>query len=124
MMDRRTLLATAAMTSTGLLSTLAKGRAAETAKADSGVIVIAEAKGANPDQIGKALKQIMSGGVPEGIAAQMMGKSPDGVTMITVWDNPKGAKAFVKDHVMPALKKQGVKVTFNRLPLLKLYKRA
>jgi hypothetical protein len=124
--DRRSLLAGAgAATASGLALAIATGAdAATTTKSAKGVLVIAHLPGASAAEVKAITKDVVSGGRPKGMVTQLVGKSADGITVVTFWDDPEAQRQFVNERVKPAVKKHGAKIEISVLEVLRHYQRS
>ena len=68
------------------------------------------------------VKQIAPDGLPKGIVTQVVGSSPEGVTVVTVWDTDEAEQHF-ETRVRPVLEKSGANPKITKLKIHKHYRR-
>lgn len=84
--------------------------------------VIAQVPGRTGADFDTLIKEIAPEGLWKNVVAQIVGTSPDGLTIITLWDSDEGAQV-VRDNVQPVLEKHGVKAKISILQVYQSYQR-
>ena len=87
-----------------------------------GKCIITQLPGRSADEYQSWFKEISPEGLPKGVATQVVGSSPEGVTVVTIWDTDEAAQ-FAQTRVKPALEKLGVKANVSILNVERHYQR-
>lgn len=85
--------------------------------------VVAQVPGRTSADFDTLIKEIAPQGLWKGVVTQIVGTSPHGLTIITLWDSDEGAQV-VRDHVRPVLEKHGVKANIDVLLVHRSYQRS
>jgi hypothetical protein len=83
---------------------------------------VVEYPGRNVEFFESLVKQIAPQGLPKGIATQVVGSSPEGVTVVTIWDAEE-AEQYFEANVRPVLEKSGGNPKITKLKIHKHYRR-
>ena len=84
--------------------------------------VVAQFPGSTPKDWEDWMKDVAPGGLPKGVATQVVGTSADGLTVITAWDDDEGEQ-FFQQHVVPVFQEHGLSPKVSKLDIYKHYRR-
>jgi hypothetical protein len=84
--------------------------------------IVAQYPSRTPEFFESLVKQIAPEGLPKGIVTQVVGSSPEGVTVVTVWDSDE-AEQYFTTHVKPVLDKSGANPKITKLQIHKHFQR-